>query len=72
MKVLHISYYYDFNDGVITTVVKQLIKEQRKTTIKVEWLASNLFLNPFKRRKLIREILRINPKVSKKINGTLG
>ena len=51
MKVLHISYSYDFKDGGITTVVKQLIKEQ-KTKIEVEWLASNLFLNPFKRRKI--------------------
>ena len=63
MKVLHISYSYDFTDGGITTVVKQLIKEQRKTKIKVEWLASNLFLYPFKRRKLFNAILKINPTI---------
>ncbi len=63
MKVLHISYSYDYSDGGITTVVKQLIREQKKTQIKVEWLASNLFRNPFKRRKLIKEILKINPTI---------
>ena len=63
MRVLHVSYSYDFKDGGITTVVEQLIKEQKKTKIKVEWLASNLFLNPFKRRKLIKEILKINPTI---------
>ena len=63
MKVLHISYSYDFTDGGITTVVKQLIKEQRKNKIKVEWLASNLFLYPFKRRKLFKEIVKINPTI---------
>ena len=63
MKVLHISYSYDFTDGGITTVVKHLIKEQRKTKIKVEWLASNLFLYPFKRRKLFKEIVKINPTI---------
>ena len=45
MKVLHISYSYDFKDGGITTVVEQLIREQKKTKIKVEWLASNFFQN---------------------------
>ena len=35
MKVLHISYAYDFNDGGISTVVEQLIREQKKTKIKV-------------------------------------
>ncbi len=63
MKILHISYSYDFTDGGITTVVKQLIREQQKTKIKVEWLASNRFLNPFKRKKLIKEILKINPTI---------
>ena len=63
MKVLHISYSYDLTDGGITTVVNQLIKEQRKTNIKVEWLASNLFLYPFKRRKLFKAILKINPTI---------
>ncbi len=63
MKVLHISYAYDFNDGGISTVVEQLIREQKKTKIKVEWLASNLFHNPFKKRKLIKEILKINPSI---------
>ncbi|WP_041710635.1 glycosyltransferase [Prochlorococcus marinus] len=63
MKVLHISYSYDFKDGGITTVVEQLIREQKKTKIKVEWLASNLFLSPFKRKKLIKEILKINPTI---------
>ena len=63
MKVLHISYSYDFKDGGITTVVEQLIKEQKKTEIKVDWLASNLFQNPFKRKKLIKEILKINPTI---------
>ena len=63
MKVLHISYSYDFTDGGITTVVEQLIREQKKTKIKVEWLASNLFSYPFKRRKLIKEILKINPEI---------
>ena len=63
MKVLHVSYSYDFKDGGITTVVEQLIREQKKTKIKVEWLASNLFQNPFKRRKLIKEILKINPTI---------
>ena len=64
MKVLHISYSYDFKDGGITTVVEQLIKEQKKINkIKVEWLASNLFQRPFKRRKLIEEIFRINPEI---------
>ena len=58
MKVLHISYSYDFKDGGITTAVEQLIKEQKKTKIKVEWLASNLFQYPFKSRKLIIEILK--------------
>ena len=33
MKVLHISYSYDFKDGGITTVVEQLVREQRKTKI---------------------------------------
>ena len=33
MKVLHISYSYDLTDGGITTVVNQLIKEQRKTNV---------------------------------------
>ena len=63
MKVLHISYSYDFKDGGITTVVEQLIKEQKKTKIKVEWLASNRFQNPFKRRKLIKEIVKIKPTI---------
>ena len=63
MKVLHISYSYDFKDGGITTVVEQLIREQKKTKIKVEWLASNLFQNPFKRKKLIKEIFKINPSI---------
>ena len=63
MKVLHISYSYDFTDGGISTVVEQLIREQKKTQIKVEWLASNLFQNPFKRKKLIKEILKINPTI---------
>ena len=63
MKVLHISYSYDYSDGGITTVVQQLIREQKKTQIKVEWLASNLFRNPLKRRKLIKEILKINPTI---------
>ena len=63
MKVLHISYSYDFNDGGIKTVVEQLIREQKKIKIKVEWLASNLFLYPFKGRKLIKEILKINPTI---------
>ena len=63
MKVLHLSYSYDFTDGGITTVVKQLIKEQRKTKIQVDWLASNLFLYPFKRRKLFKEVLKINPTI---------
>ena len=63
MKVLHISYSYDYTDGGITTVVNQLVREQKKTQIKVEWLASNLFRNPFKRRKLIKEILKINPTI---------
>ena len=63
MKVLHISYSYDFRDGCITTAVEQLIREQKKTKIKVEWLASNLFVYPFKRRKLIKEILKINPTI---------
>tara|TARA_A100000164_G_scaffold294948_1_gene268855 strand:- start:3184 stop:4263 length:1080 start_codon:yes stop_codon:yes gene_type:complete len=63
MKVLHISYSYDFKDGGITTVVEQLVREQRKTQIKVEWLASNIFLNPFKTRKLFKEILKINPTI---------
>ena len=63
MHVLHISYSYDFKDGGITTVVEQLVEEQKKTEIKVDWLASNLFFNPFKRRKLIKEILKINPTI---------
>ena len=42
MKVLHISYSYDYSDGGITTVVQQLIREQKKTKIKVEWIAINL------------------------------
>ena len=64
MKVLHISYSYDFRDGGITTVVEELVREQKKIKkIKVEWLASNLFLNPFKRRKIIKEILKINPAI---------
>ena len=63
MKVLHISYSYDFKDGGITTVVEQLIREQKKTKIKVEWLASNFFQNPFKRKKLIKEIFKINPSI---------
>ena len=63
MKVLHISYAYDFNDGGISTVVEQLIREQKKTTIKVEWLASNQFHNPYKKRKLVKEILKINPSI---------
>ena len=49
MKVLHVSYSYDFKDGGITTVVEQLIREQKKTKIKVEWLASNLFKIPLKK-----------------------
>ena len=53
MKILHISYSYDFTDGGITTVVKQIIKEQEKANLSVEWLASNHFQRPFKRRKLI-------------------
>tara|TARA_S200000501_G_scaffold325079_1_gene322717 strand:- start:398 stop:1474 length:1077 start_codon:yes stop_codon:yes gene_type:complete len=63
MKVLHVSYSYDFKDGGITTAVEQLIREQKKTKIKVEWLASNLFLYPFRGRKLIKEILKINPTI---------
>ena len=36
MKVLHISYSYDFKDGGITTAVEQLIKEQKKLKLKLD------------------------------------
>ena len=37
MKIIHVSYSFDFTDGGITTVVKQIIKEQ-KLNLNVEWL----------------------------------
>ena len=33
MKILHISFSYDFVDGGITTVVKEMIKAQEKITL---------------------------------------
>ena len=63
MKVLHISYSYDFSDGGITTVVEQLIKEQKKVNIEVDWIASSNYSNPFKRRNLFRRVLAINPSI---------
>ena len=48
MKIIHVSYSFDFTDGGITTVVKQIIKEQKKLNLNVEWLASNQYVNPLR------------------------
>ena len=45
MKILHISFSYDFTDGGITTVVKEIIKEQEKANLSAEWLASNYYIS---------------------------
>ena len=50
MKILHISFSYDFTDGGITTVVKEIIKEQKKANLSVEWLASKNYLGILKRK----------------------
>tara|TARA_Y100001978_G_scaffold122166_1_gene108987 strand:+ start:2068 stop:3150 length:1083 start_codon:yes stop_codon:yes gene_type:complete len=63
MKILHISYAYDFSDGGITSVVEQLIREQKKINLSVDWIASSHFSNPLKRGDLIKKILEINPSI---------
>ena len=63
MKILHISFSYNFTDGGITTVVKQIIEEQKKANFSVEWLASNNYLGPFKKKELLRKVYHINPSV---------
>lgn len=63
MKIIHISYSYDFTDGGITTVVKQIIKEQKKANLSVEWLASNQFSNPLRVEDFIKKIYEANPSI---------
>ena len=63
MKIIHISYAHDFSDGGITTVVKQIINEQRKANLSVKWLASNQFSNPLRSGDLIRKIYEANPSI---------
>ena len=63
MKIIHISYAHDFSDGGITTVVKQIINEQRKANLSVKWFASNQFSNPLRNGDLIRKIYDENPSI---------
>ncbi len=61
MKILHISFSYDFTDGGITTVVKQIIKAQKKANLSVEWLASNNYEGYLSNKELLKKIYEINP-----------
>ena len=63
MKILHISFSYDFTDGGITTVVKQIIKEQEKANLSVEWLTSNYYRGYFGRKDFLKKIDQINPSI---------
>lgn len=63
MKILHISYSYDFTDGGITTVVKQIIKEQKKANLSVEWLASNYHIHKLGKKNFLKKIHQINPSI---------
>lgn len=63
MKILHISFSYDFSDGGISTVVKQMIKEQKKANLSIEWIASKNYLGPFKKKEFLSKIYEINPSV---------
>ena len=63
MKIVHISYSYDFTDGGITTVVKQIINEQKKVDLNVDWFASNQFTKPLKLKQFLNKIYKSNPSV---------
>ena len=63
MKILHISFSYDFTDGGITTVVKEIIKEQEKANLSVEWLASNYYISNLGKKEFLKKIYEINPSI---------
>ena len=63
MKILHISYSYDFTDGGITTVVKEMIKEQEKANLSVKWLASKDYVGNLRKKEFLEKIYEINPSV---------
>ena len=63
MKIVHISYSYDFTDGGITTVVKQIIKEQKNLDLSVNWIASNQFAKPLKREEFLKKIYSYEPSI---------
>ena len=65
MKIIHVSYSFDFIDGGITTVVKQIIKEQKKLNLNVEWLASNQFVNPLRGEEFLEKIYELKPSLIK-------
>lgn len=63
MKILHISFSYDFVDGGITTVVKEMIKAQEKYNLNVKWLASNDYVGNLRKREFLKKIYEINPSI---------
>lgn len=63
MKIIHISYSYDFSDGGISTVVEQIIKEQKKAGLSVNWLTSNKFVNYLRTEELLNKVYELKPSV---------
>ena len=63
MKIIHISYSYDFTDGGITTVIEQIVKEQKKVDLSVDWFASSHYAKPLMSEKFLKKIFDSKPSV---------